>query len=190
MYNSYNLPPEAAGNAIMGILLGLAVFSVILIPIIIVLYILGSLGTMNIAKRENEENPWFAWVPVASSYLLCKMAFKNKKIALWYVIIPLITGILGGNYTVNGKSAFKSNGFLLIINEIFKSLNGIVSLAVLVIFFIIVYKIYSRYSEQAVGMLIGSILTLGILSPIFLFAIRNNPRIDEENKFDNVENDS
>lgn len=176
MYSSSanSLSPEA-GSMIAGILVGLLAFAAILIPIAIVLYILGSLGRMKIAEREKEPSPWIAWIPFASSYLVCKLAFRNKNLALAYAIVPGVLSIF--------SRIFKDSDVAMV----FSILIGIVSFAIWIMGFAIAYKIYARYSQNAVGMLIGTILTLGLLEPIFMFAIRNNPRIDEESEIKSVE---
>jgi len=52
---------------------------------------------MNIAKRLNEENPWYAWIPILNVVLLFRMGDQNPLLIL-LVLIPgigaLVVGIL------------------------------------------------------------------------------------------------
>jgi len=69
--------------------------------------------------------------------------------------------------TVNGVVV--SSGSIL--PEPFSSIGSFV-LAILALSSI--YRIYSKVSEKAVVMMVFTVLTCGLLAPIFLFAIRNN----------------
>ena len=61
------------------------------------MYIFSSLALMNIAKRLNEENPWYAWIPILNVVLLFRMGDQNPLLIL-LVLIPgigaLVVGIL------------------------------------------------------------------------------------------------
>ena len=51
-------------------------FAIILAIIIIFLWVFGSMGIMNTAKKNNIPNPWLAFVPVGRSYLIGKLGFE------------------------------------------------------------------------------------------------------------------
>jgi hypothetical protein len=120
----------------------------ITIPVIIILYILGSIGLMKIADKMGEEKSWIAWVPVLNLYLIGKLGFSN---VVGWLMIAL--GILSGNRDTN---------------------NSIFSFALSILTAISLYKIYSKVSDKAVLMTVFTVLSLGLLTPIFLFSIRNN----------------
>jgi hypothetical protein len=83
-YNG-DIPPEAAG-------LGLAIFGGILLFILIlvlVIYIYMAICLQKIAKKTNEENAWFAWIPILNIILMVNIAKKPT----WWIImffIPLV----------------------------------------------------------------------------------------------------
>lgn len=52
--------------------------------------------------------------------------------------------------------------------------NSIFSFALSILTAISLYKIYSKVSDKAVLMTVFTVLSLGLLTPIFLFSIRNN----------------
>jgi hypothetical protein len=120
----------------------------ITIPVIIILYILGSIGLMKIADKLGEKKSWIAWVPVLNLYLIGKLGFSN---VVGWLMIAL--GILSGNRDTN---------------------NSIFSFALSILTAISLYKIYSKVSDKAVLMTVFTVLSLGLLTPIFLFSIRNN----------------
>ena len=53
---------------------------IIVMPTIVTLYILGSIGLMTIADKERVQNSWLAWIPVANLYLLAKLVYKDEMI--------------------------------------------------------------------------------------------------------------
>ena len=55
----------------------IAIFLIVLLVLIsIVMYIFGALGLMALAKKNKLDNPWLAFIPVGSSYLLGKLGFE------------------------------------------------------------------------------------------------------------------
>jgi len=151
----------------MGILL---LFVFILLVIMGVLYILGSLGTMRIAARQGDQLSWLAWVPIANMYLLGKVGMSME-----------VGAILTGGHLLNQIMKRMDLGL--------NSLANTIGFAVLILQFVALHKIYQKLSKKAVVMTIFTVLTLGILGPIFLFAIRNNDFLEdgETAKTDQIE---
>ena len=55
----------------------LAVFLIIILSIAFVfLWVFGSIGLMNLAKKNNIPNPWLVFVPIGRSYILGKLGFE------------------------------------------------------------------------------------------------------------------
>ena len=85
----------------------LAVFFAILIGIaVILLWVFGSIGLMNLAKKKNIQNPWLAFLPIGRSYLVGKLGFevydvenKNATTFMW------VTLALGAASFVLGDSS-------------------------------------------------------------------------------------
>ena len=55
----------------------------------IAMYVYSGLTLMTIAKKLNQENPWYAWVPILNVILLFKMGDQNP----WLLLLLLIPGI-------------------------------------------------------------------------------------------------
>ncbi len=53
------------------------------------LYVYSSLAMMTIAKRLDQPNGWFAWIPILNVILLFKMGDMNP----WLLLIALIPGL-------------------------------------------------------------------------------------------------
>lgn len=149
----------------MGELLSLIAGYMLLFSILIlILYILGGIGLAEINRKENEHGSWMAWLPIFNFYLIGKLGFS--KAVGWITVILMF---LCSNYssTVNGKVV--ASGTVLP-----QPFNSIASYAFLIIVIASLYKIYSKLSDKAVIMTIFTILSFGLLAPIFLFAIRKN----------------
>ena len=157
-------------NAIVAVVLGVTIIGAI---IYIALYVFESLGLMQLAKRNNIKNSWIAFIPVANVYLYGKLAFEDN----------VKTGVLLG-FKVLSTFSIVAN-FLKIMNTVnsyttFTHVNdtmlSIFSFSYVVYLFYATYQIFKKYSDKAILLLIFSILSCGLLVPIFIFAIRNNER--------------
>ena len=72
------------------------VFSII---ISLSLYVYTSLALMNIAKKMDQENTWFAWVPILNTVLLFKMGNQNPLLLL-LLLIPGIGALIVGIFSI------------------------------------------------------------------------------------------
>ena len=69
----------------------LAAFFIILLAIaVIFLWVFGSIGIMNLGRKNNIPNPWLAFIPVGRSYIIGKLGFevyggdnKNNTTFMW-----------------------------------------------------------------------------------------------------------
>jgi len=130
-----------------------------LLILILPLYILGSLGLMKIAERQGIQYNWIAWLPVSSSYLLGKVE-TNESLA-W--VLTSFSFLIWFTSWTNIPTA----------------IYWALLLAGLIIGSVALYNIYKRLSRHVIPMTIITFLSLGILGPIFLFAIRNNPILED-----------
>jgi len=139
-------------------------FMLVFLVILFVLYILGSIGLAGITKNVNEKGAWMAWFPLFSFYLIGKLGFS--KVVGWVMVV---LSILGSSHssTVGGKTV--TVGTILPTQY-----ASIASFALVILLIVSLFKIYSRVSERAVAMIICTVLSFGLLAPIFLFAIRKN----------------
>lgn len=120
----------------------------------IIFYVLFAIGLMRIAKQENIENAWLAWVPIAQSYVLGK----------------LVSHKLGDNsgWIVLGLT------ILTTFSSFLPFIGVLINIAVGIFMFVVMHWVYEKYSNKAVIMTVFTVLTVGSLAPIFIFAIRNH----------------
>ena len=77
---------------------GLVVGSVMLVFALVLslgLYIYSSLALMTLAKRLDQENTWFAWVPILNMVLLYRMGDMNPLLILIVLIPGLGAAVVG-----------------------------------------------------------------------------------------------
>jgi hypothetical protein len=145
----------------------LAGFMLIFFIVFLVLYILGSLGLAGITKNVNEKGGWMAWFPIFNFYLIGKLGFS--KVVGWAMVVLSF---------LSSKSTTTVNGVSVTTGTILPTqLASIASFALFILLIVSLFKIYSKVSEKAVVMIICTVLSFGLLAPIFLFAIRKNEAI-------------
>lgn len=87
-YDSELSEGVAAAMGTFGLLFG-GVMLVFSIAASLALYVYTALALMNIAKKLEVENAWFAWVPILNMALLLKMGMQNP----WLILLVLIPGL-------------------------------------------------------------------------------------------------
>jgi len=110
-------------------------------------YVLGSLGLMRIAQRRGMGNAYLAWIPFGHTYLLTMLATGKENLGYGFILLELVT--------------------LLRQFRVFSAIGRIGR-------FVMLYELYKKMSNKAILMIIITVLTFGVMGPIFLFAIRNN----------------
>lgn len=131
----------------------------------LILYILGSLGLMQITDKLGSKGAWMAWLPLFNVYLLGKLAF-NKGIGWILVILTILSGDMKKTVNIDGITYVKTHT------------SSLFSLILAIMTFVVLHKIYKKFSTKANLMTLFTVLSCGILAPIFLFAIRNNEVIE------------
>jgi len=120
-------------------------------------YVLNAIGLYKIAKKEGNENAWFAWVPVLN-VLLLPMLVNND-----------VHESIRGNFVIIYIVSLVASMFL----------GGIIPFVALVPFALFVYGFYillSRYSKNAVVHTVIAGVTLGVSAPIqFLYIMNREP---------------
>lgn len=146
----------------LGALLAMAgAASLVILLIMVVFYILKSIGLYKLANKRGFENPWLAWIPIGDLYILGLIVgemdifsfFHLENLGLWCPVIVIVGAVCSG---------------IPILGIIF-------SIALLIFSILIIYKLFQLYTPNAVLFTILSIL-LGLF-PIFVFVIRNNELI-------------
>lgn len=148
----------------------LVFFFIIIFAIgIVFLWVFSSVGIMNLAKKNNLPNAWFAFLPIARSYLVGKLGFEiyadddKKNSTLTWVTLGLAAGafLLGSDNDIHdlatlGLLVFESWAFY----NMFKVLNEKNS---------IVYTVFT-------------VLTRTLLGGVFLYVIKDKEEVTEQFK--------
>jgi len=118
----------------------------------VIVYVFGSLGIKEVAKKNNIPNPWLAFIPVANSYLLGKLGFEvysndeEKNTTFPWIML----GLAAFNFIANGES----------------TLSSLANLALSVFATISYYRIYKCLTKKYVMYTVLSFFFGGI--PLFM----------------------
>lgn len=146
-------------------------------------YLLNSFGLMGLLKTVGEKSPVLAFVPYLNSYYLGRVGSKDpnsfSKLGITFVIMQIVMGIF--SFILGFIISFVEERLLseeiMIIPAI---LIMLVTIAYMVIYYIIYSRIFLKYSKNGIIFtLVNIFIGGGILAPILLFAIRNNKPLDE-----------
>lgn len=155
-----------AGISIL-LLTGVVTTIIIVLAIIaiymMVSYVFESIAIMKFRKKLNLKNNSRSFIPFYNKYLLGKLT-NNKILGAVLALVSILTIITFVLWFFVGKS-FAFEWFVL-------SLIGGFILNIIVASNI--YKLYSKYN---VVFTILTIITLGVLRPVFLFALRDSKRV-------------
>lgn len=155
-----------AGISIL-LLTGVVTTIIIVLSVIaiymIVSYVFESIAVMRFRKNLNLKNNAISFIPFYNRYLLGKVT-DNKILGAVLALVSILKTITFVLWFFIGKSfAFELFIILLIVGFV---LNVIVASNL--------YKMYSKYN---VVFTILTIITLGVLRPVFLFALRDSKQI-------------
>lgn len=149
----------------------LAVFIVIMVGVAaIILWVFGSIGLMNTAKKNNISNPWLAFLPIGRSYIIGKLGFEiydsenqNKTTFMW------ITLGLGAAAFVLGDS----NG----------DLDTLVKYALLFFESWAFYNMFKKLNpKNSVVYTVFTVITGTLLGGVFLYVLKTDEPKKEEVK--------
>jgi hypothetical protein len=169
MYDMLDYYGLNLGNMLIGFLAAYLALAIVLLLVGLLAYVMGSVGMYQIASRRGLANPWMAWLPYASIYLLGAIADdinkrKNKASNYRWLLLGFLLS----------STLFP---IIILLNPFVATVLGILSfaltLATAVIGYISYYMIYEEYTHTAAGLLVLSILVSPAI-PFVLFAIRNN----------------
>lgn len=162
---------ETLALSIAGSTIGFIILIICLLSGLI-FYIIQSIGLIKLAKRNNIKHSWLAFIPVANTYIYGKVAFEDK-IKTFTLLGLKIVSTASLNALLNTVLFYFNFNTTAITNN---TMTPIISFAYMIFLFYASYQIFKKYSDKAVIMLVFSVLSCGVLTPIFLFAIRNNER--------------
>lgn len=140
----------------------LLIYGVIAFVSAIPLYILYSLALVSIAKQRNHPSPYLAWIPFYNLYLTGYFALYNK-------VYGIVMTSLIGAYLLFMRFAPVD------INPWIRTFMAVVMVAFFIMFILSIANVYRQQSGKWVIMLVFSLLSLGFLIPVFLFAVRKKP---------------
>ncbi|NMC28249.1 MAG: hypothetical protein GYA42_08910 [Syntrophomonadaceae bacterium] len=133
------------------------VFVLMFLAIIVVLYVLKSIGLATMAEKRGIENAWLAWIPIADLYIMGLLVgeldifgYRLENLGLWTPVI-----IVGGSMLGN-----------------MHGIGWLFSLASFIYAVLLIYRLFEMYTTQAVLYTVLSILLC--LFPVFIYVIRNN----------------
>lgn len=84
---------------LLGAVIGLLVFSLIVLGISVTIYVLNAFGTYRLAKRRGMRYAWLSWLPVGNEYILGKMSddiaseeppYLRRS---WWMTYPILSGV-------------------------------------------------------------------------------------------------
>ena len=204
-YYDYAYAMDDEFGAALGIIY--LVYHLITIGFGIAAYVLSSLGLYTIAKRRGITNPWLAWIPVASSWIVgsisdqyryvTKGQIRNKRktlliLACVVMVMIVVLMIIAGVGIVDMMPAMMDGGEGMMMAEtvsmmlwILVAVLGIagVSIAYTVIYYMAMYDLYTSVNPScSVAFLVLSIF-FRVTEPFFIFFNRKKdggmpPRCD------------
>ncbi len=133
----------------------------------IISYAFNSYGIYKIAKREEKQPAFLAWIPYLNRIIIGKIAFNSSIQGTIMAFVGLLSMVMM-IITVFVKLSNVQLMFSLVITSF------ILSIISKLFDLVAHYKIYSKYSGSTIIMTVLDIISLGILGPIFVFAIRDN----------------
>jgi len=151
----------------------LAVILIFALIIGIICYVFMAIGLYTMAKNRNLDHPWFAWIPIANSYLMGELI--NDDVSLSSLHIPYAKIFL----PLAPFALALIMGILGFIPELGMVLIVLLSLALTFYQCTALFWLFSIYNkEHRVLFLVLSII-FPFMGPIFMFVIRNRVAFDE-----------
>lgn len=147
----------------------IAIFLAIIIYAMIT-YIFESISIMSMIKNLQYQETYIAWIPFYNKYLLGEIA-GSKKLGIILALFNIVAVCMG--LFCYCQIEFNYIAFIMFL---------ICIVVVFILDIVISHKIYIKTVPKYGDILtVLSVLTFGILRPIFLFLVRNKVK-EEENK--------
>ncbi len=144
---------------ILSFIIFISFMIMIYLVLMFILYIFKSFGLFYIAKNSKIKQPYFSWIPFLSNYVVGYFALNDKKKPICYALLSLFTFILCI------LSLLIDNLILFFIAIFFILVYYIIDMIVMNYFYKKAFKKHEIY-------LILTIITFGILKPLFIYAYR------------------
>ena len=146
----------------------------------IAVYVLTALAFYTVADRRGLKNPWLAWIPVASGWILGSISDQYQYVVkgkVRYNRIILIS-LLGASALLGGISSGSTQLLMEGTSNVLGILGGsflasAVSIACMVFHFIALYDLYCSCNPQNSVLFLVLSIVFGITEPFFVFGCRN-----------------
>lgn len=151
----------------------LGIILVISLVIGVICYVFNSLGLYTMAKNRNLTNPWLAWIPLASNYLMGELINDDVSISTWHIpYAKLFLPLMGLALTV----VMIILGFIPYLGAF---MGILLSLALSFYYYTAQFWLYSIYDQDHRVLYLVLSIIFPFLGPIFVFIIRNRDAYDE-----------
>lgn len=140
----------------------LAVYIIYLI-LKFVLYIFQSLGLLRIAKKENYKYPYIVWLPGLSHYVLGNYCLDKKK-SIFYSILGLVHFVVP--LILNLRVIYD------MVEDIIMPIYIILVIVYFIVDMLVMNKFYKKVYKKNELFTILTIITFGMLKPIFIYTAR------------------
>ena len=177
-------------------------FYLLMLAFAVLSYVFQSLGMYTIAKRRGIHNPWLAWVPVGSSWLLgsisdqyhyvAKGEERSKRkvllglqiafIALYIAFVACWIWAFGNLF----MEAFASGGEQISDTQVLEQMMApimamyavcmvisVLSIVLMVFQYIALYDLYTSCNPENNVLFLVLSIVLGVVQPFLIFAVRN-----------------
>ncbi|KAF5087307.1 DUF4190 domain-containing protein [Acetobacterium wieringae] len=160
--------------AIMPVIMSvLGIILVVSLVIGLICYVFNSLGLYTMAKNRNLDNPWLAWIPLASNYLMGELINDDVSISTWHIpYAKLFLPLMGLALTV----VMTILGFIPYLGAF---MGILLSLALSFYYYAAQFWLYSIYDKDHRVLYLVLSIIFPFLGPIFIFIIRNRDAYDE-----------
>ena len=160
--------------AIMPVIMSvLGIILVISLVIGVICYVFNALGLYAMAKNRNIDNPWLAWIPIGSRYLMGELINDDVSISTWHIpYAKLFLPLMGLALTI----VMMILGFIPYLGAI---MTILLSLALSFYYYTAQFWLYSIYDQDHRVLYLVLSIIFPFLGPIFVFIIRNRDAYDE-----------
>jgi len=130
------------------------------------LYVVGSLGLAKIARKHGVKGSGFAWAGILNNYVLGTIGL-NKNYG-WLMLVLSVPGFIWAFGRI----------YLPYVDLFVRGIPDVLMIGLFLAFYVLkmiaLHRVYLKMSAKARLLTIATVLSAGILGPVFLFAIRNN----------------
>lgn len=144
---------------VSGFMVVAIVILIIYLVLRFILYIFQSFGLLRIAKKEGYKYPYIVWLPGISHYVLGRYCCLNKIKCIIYCFLTLV-------------SIISLHIFWITSHDVLYPISKIYNIIYFIIDMIVMNKFYKKVYKTPELFTILTIITFGLLKPIFIYTAR------------------